>query len=95
MFTDRGLDARPDGVKRAAELCPHGIALRPTFENDNAGRGSDVAGVVGGPSHAAARAPSRRLSHSAIWFQLVKIWLTILPEQFFEFWRRRLVAERL
>lgn len=29
-------------------------------------------------SHAAARTPSTRLSHSAIWFQLVKIWLTSL-----------------
>ena len=33
--------------------------------------------VVGGPSHAAPRAPSTRLSHSAIWFQLVKIWLAV------------------
>jgi hypothetical protein len=32
--------------------------------------------VVGGASHATARAPSTRLSHSAIWFQLVKIRLT-------------------
>ena len=29
--------------------------------------------------HAAARAPSTRLSHSAIWFQLVKIRVTIFP----------------
>jgi hypothetical protein len=74
-----GLDARPDGLNRPAELCSHGIALRRTFENDNTGRGSDVAASSWWSSHAAARAPSTRLSHSAIWFQLVKIWLS-LPE---------------
>ena len=67
----------PDGLSRPAGLCPHGIPLRRTLENNNAGRGSDVARVVSETQgHAAARAPSTRLSHSAIWFQLAKIWLT-------------------
>jgi hypothetical protein len=34
------------------------------------------------PVQAARRKTSRRLSHFAIWFQLVKIWLASIPNLF-------------